>query len=167
MIKRFKKNNGQMIALMGIILSVAVILISSLSAEIANLDIIVANEQSSSLIPRYNYFKETFPLSLTYNLAGNITIKTIQGKVEAQYYGNITDIQKAFNKTRDQYFIFGLSQDMIFDAELNTWYPHNPSSSNSIYYVNATISLDDGITEINEHVLYSISCKPWAQKPAS
>ena len=71
----YQNKNSQMIILMGIILVISVFTISSLAADIANLDIVISGERAISLLPEFICIKDAFCLSLNYNLADNITIQ--------------------------------------------------------------------------------------------
>ena len=155
--KIYGEKKSQMIVLMGITLSIAVFVISSLAADIANLDIVVPSERFISLSPEFTNVKESFGKALNYNLVDNITLKSNQ----MIFMGKITDIYKAFNQTKDEFCDLELQHDILFDAKLNGyWYAH-PSSSDNIYQVNVSLSLDDRNTRIAENVLYSIVCKSY------
>ena len=154
----YQNKNSQMIVLMGIVLAISVFMISSLTAEITNLDTVISTERSTSLQSEFTCIKETFALSLNYNLAEKITM---QGN-ELRFYGNIDNITKAFEQTRDEYIVLELQHDILFEAELNDpsyWYEH-PGGTDYVYHVNVTLSLEDRDTRIAENVLYSIVCRP-------
>ncbi len=147
-----------MIVLMGIVVVLSVFAISSLAADVADINIVISSERASSLLPEFNFVKETFALALNYNLAENITLQDN----ETLFYGNIRNIKDAFNQTRDEYYILELQHDKLFDAELNDppyWVAH-PGSTDNIYHVSCTISLEDHDACYTEDVLYSIVCKP-------
>jgi len=150
-----KKNSGQMIMLMGIILALTIFVISSLAADIINLDLVISNERAGSIIAEFNNVKETFGTSLNYNLINNIS----QESNRLEFQGDSSNITKAFNKTRDQFFELELHYGNIFDAELNRppWYSHLADEDN-VYYIDVFLTLDDGTTQISEDVLYSIVC---------
>ena len=146
-----------MILLMGVVLAISVFSISALTTEIANIDIVITTERSRSVQDEFNCIKETFPFSLNYNLAENITL---EGD-EMRFYGNISNITAAFNQTKDEYYILELQHDIIFDAEMiSYWYAH-PGGTEYIYYISAIISLENEDTFITENVKYSIECRPF------
>lgn len=156
-----KEENSQMIMLMGIILAISVFIMSNLAATITNLDMVVSNEPSNSLFNEFKYVREMFPYSLNYNLADNIIIDSNN---EVRFYGNITNINKSsdnrFEKTNQSYKELELRHNNLFDAVLDSWYIHDPSSSNPIFYVNVKLSLSDEKTTIEENVTYSILLRP-------
>jgi len=153
-----RKNSGQMIILMGIILALAIFVMSGLSADIINLDIVISNERATSLVSEFDYIKETFGLSLNYNLINNITNET--GEDKLVFHGDPNTMKTVFNQTRDEFYALELRYGNIFDAKLNHyWYSHQ-TDEKYVYYVNINLMLDDGDTYIDEDVLYSIVCQP-------
>ena len=155
--KIYSEKKSQMIVLMGVVLSISIFVISSLAADIANLDIVVPSERFISLVPEFTNVKNAFGKALNYNLASNITLKNNQ----MLFIGNITDIYEAFSQTKNEFYKLELQHDIIFDAKLNNYWYKRPLSSDNIYQVNITLSLDDRNTRIVEDVLYSIVCKPY------
>jgi hypothetical protein len=169
--RSYKKNrnlcsekNGQMIILMGVILALAIFVISSLAADIINLNILISNERASSIVSEFNYVKEAFGTSLNYNLIDRIELPltTFPGSLEGNitFKGDINNITKVFNQTRDRFYLMELNYSNIFDAELNKFWYSSESGENYIYYADVSLSLDNGKTHINDKVLYSILCKP-------
>ncbi len=167
--KNYKKNHGQMIALMGIVLAIAVFVISSLAAEISNINFVVSTESYSSLPEEFNNIKQTFGASLNYNLI-DVTIRQ-DGSVlsdETLLEGHITDLADAFNQTRDEYFNISLKHGYLFDANLSRyWFSHKEivkpegagtNIERTFYSVDITLHLDDGSTQITEDVEYIIVC---------
>jgi hypothetical protein len=168
-----RDKKGQMIVIMGIILALSVFMIGSIAAEIANLDVVVSTESTTYLLPEFNNIKENFGIALNYNLA-DITINTIGiGEVdpewgidlrknESRIDGNINQISAAFNQTRDEYHRLELKYGKLFDASLDRyWYSHRSqilkgAITNKIYYVEATLFLEDGKARVTEKVTYSI-----------
>lgn len=149
-----------MIILMGIILALAIFVISSLAADIINLNILISNERASSIVSEFNYIKEAFGTSLNYNLVNNITKQSQNGESNLIFCGDINNITKAFNQTRDKFYVLELSYSNVFDVNLNKfWYSH-VSDGNYIYYADVSLSLHDGKTYMAENVVYSILCKP-------
>ena len=160
--KRGKKmrNHAQMITLMGVILAVSVIMISSLAAEIANIDFVVSTQSSASIPTEFNNVKDTFGLSLNYNLA-DIGIDTNN---ESVLNGAIDDIYKAFNQTRDDYFDILFRHDILFDAYLKRFwsagtYPVQGYNT-FLYRCVVTLYLDDGNSNITEDAVYLIAYVP-------
>jgi hypothetical protein len=154
------KNHAQMITLMGVVLAVSVFMISSLAAEIANIDFVVSSGSSTSIFTEFDNIKDTFGLSLNYNL---IDIQ-IDDEDNSSMFGNIEDIYSAFNQTKEDYFNITFKHDMLFDAHLNHyWYSHQKTIQNysTVFYkVKVVIYLNDGNSNITEEVLYSIACTP-------
>ena len=165
--KGFKKeNNAQMITLLGIIIAVSVIVLSSLASEIANIDFVVTNRESTSLTSEFAEIKESFGLSLNYNLI-NITIgNETRGVIENETYliGDLDLIDDAFNNTKNDFFKIYLIYGIIFDAELKDhWFSHEETIQDKLtvfYKVEVTISIDNGDSYICEDVVYSIVCIP-------
>jgi hypothetical protein len=149
---------SQMIVLMGIILSISVFVISSLSADIANLDAVVPSERFISLIPEFTNIKESFGRALNYNLVDNVFLESNQ----IVLMGNITDIYRAFSQTKDEFRDLEMQHDILFDATLNGYWCAHPLSSDYVYHVNVSLSIDDRNTHLSQDVLYSIVCKPYA-----
>jgi hypothetical protein len=161
MIRRKKiKNHAQMITLMGVILAVSVFMISSLGAEIANIDFVVSSGSSISIFTEFINVKNTFDLSLNYNLAD----VNIDAEDNSSLYGNIENIYSAFNQTVDDYFNISFKHDLLFDAKLNhIWYSHHDiiqGYTTVFYTVEVAIYVDDGNSNITEDVRYSIACTP-------
>jgi len=154
--KLSRKDSGQMIILMGVILSLAIFVISALAADIINLDIAISNERATSTVSEFNYIKETFGIALNYNLITNIS----NNDGTLIFQGNISNITKAFNQTREQFFALELRYGNIFDAELNKcWYSHLANESH-VYHADVSLTLDDGKTYLAEDITYSIVCQP-------
>jgi hypothetical protein len=169
-----RDKQGQMIVIMGIILALSVFMIGSIAAEIANLDVVVATESTTYLLPEFNNVKESFGVALNYNLA-DVIINT-QGtgipipewggmdllKNESFLEGDINQISTAFNQTRDEYHRLELRYGRLFDAILDRyWYSHRSqvldgAITNKIYYVEATLFLEDGKARVTEKVTYSV-----------
>ena len=154
------KNHAQMITLMGVILAISVFMISSLAAEIANIDFVISADYSTLIFTEFNNIKDTFGLSLNYNL---IDIK-FDSDNQTYLFGDIDDIYLAFNQTRDEYFNVTFKHDILFDADLNRyWYSHNElikENTTTFYKVEVALYLDDGTSNIVEDVVYSIACTP-------
>jgi hypothetical protein len=149
-----------MIILMGVILALAIFVISSLAADIINLNVLISNERASSIVSEFNYIKEAFGTSLNYNLINDITKQSQNGESNLIFQGDINNITKAFNQTRDIFYILELNYSNILDANLNKyWYSHT-SDENYIFYADVSLSLYDGKTYMAENVKYSILCKP-------
>ena len=159
-----KEKNAQMITLLGIILAVSVIILSSLASEIANIDFVVSSRESTSLIKEFNTIKENFGISLNYNLdeviIGDGNGWTIDD--ESYLFGDLNQINNAFNRTKDEYFQIFLRYGIIFDAYLNNyWFSHKQFIQNksSIFYkLKVTLSIDNGDSYITEDILYTIIC---------
>lgn len=152
----YQNKNSQIIILMGVVLVISVFAISTLAADIANLDIVISSERATSLLSEFICIKDTFNLSINYNLADNITIQNNK----MVFYGNISNITKAFNQTLEEYYLLELQHDILFDAEINDYWVAHPGGTDGIYHINVTLSLENRNTRYTEDVLYSIMCKP-------
>ena len=151
-----QNKNSQMITLMGILLVVTVFTMASLAADITNLDIVISSERAISLLPEFICIKDSFCHSLNYNLADNITIQNN----EMLFYGNISNITEVFSYTTNEYYLLELQHDILFDAQLNDCWVVHSGSTDGVYYLNVTLSLENRNTRYTEDVLYSIMCKP-------
>lgn len=156
----YNQSNAQMIALMGIILAISVFLISSLAAEIANVEFVVSTEHISSLPTDFNSIKETFGNSLNYNLI-DIELSS-KYEDESILRGNINNITKAFNQTKNDYYNISLNYGYFFDASLNRYfYSHTKNIvgiQTQFYKVDITLFLDDGKSYMTEDIEYVIAC---------
>ncbi len=156
---RFRRSDdtGQMIVMMGVLLVISIVVLGSLAAEIADVDVIVSNQRSTSLLQQYLVIEEAFHRSLQYNLT---SIRLLQGQYRTLFFGSIQNVTQAFNNTRDRFFIFALRYNMIFNATLNDyWYSH-PANNGDVYYVDVTLALTDGLTSIERDVLYTVRIRP-------
>jgi len=148
------KNNAQMITLMGVMLAVSVFVISSIVAEVENIEFITSETQSS-LTYEFNNIKETFGTTLNYNLIEITVVAAISE--ECNMKGNINNITQAFEITRKNYTDLELKYGRIFDANLvKYWYAN---TGDGVYYVSVTLYLEDTDAYISEDVTYSIVCK--------
>ena len=148
-----------MIILMGVILALAVFAISTLSADIMNVDTTITIERSTSIVSEFAYVKETFGKAMNYNLVNNVSNITKEGKDVLVFKGNPEGIVENFTKTRDQLYKLELRYGNILDVKLNRyWYSHM-IDKNHIYQIDVTITLYDGSTYLTEDVIYSITCE--------
>ena len=161
MTKGYKSEiNGQMIALMGIILAISVFTISSLAAEIANIDFIVSTGGTNSLQTEFNNIKETFGITLNYNL---IDINVDENN-ETYFEGNIDELNKAFQQTVNESYNILYKQGIVFDAILYGCESSDElkiQGHNTVFYkVDITLSLDNGDSYIRDDVSYQVACSP-------
>jgi len=153
-----QNKNSQMIVLMGLLLAISVLAMSSLATEISNLNIVVSSERSTSPLTEFICIRETFGKALNHNLVDDIEY---DGKLKLMFYGDFYNITDAFNQTRDEFYTLELQHDNLFDAIPNKyWYSHKSDDGNYVYRIDVTISLDNGNTYITEDILYSIICTP-------
>ena len=166
-------DNGQMIVLMGIMLSLSIFILSSITAEISNLDVVIPSERASSLLPEFTHIKETFGESFNYNLVSNIENINDGDTDYLVFWGDITDatVVDAFEKTKDAFYIHELKHHNHFDAELNEiegryiWWVEeirtgqNKDIVNHFYQINVDLSLYDGNTLLTENIQYNVICR--------
>ena len=158
--KKFKNNNNsQVIALMGIILVVSVFAISSIAADLANIDIELSSKKSISLLNEYIIIKDAFGKSLNYNLTDKSKEDTLNDRY--LFYGNISNINDKFKDTVDIFYQMEIKHDIFFNAVLNDWYVAHPGSTDGIYYLNVTLTLENRETRFVEDLTYSIICLPY------
>jgi len=158
-------DSAQMIVLMGIVLAISVFMLSSIAAEIANLDVIVTTSEAITLPSEFSNLKEAFVRALNYNLADVTIITDLDDFTfpgdeddlnETFLIGDITNLAKAFNQTRDEFHQIELRYGRIFDAQLNRyWYAYK---GDGIYFVDVTLMLDNGDAKVTESMVYSIVC---------
>jgi len=160
-------DKSQVIALMGIILVVSVFAISSIASDLANVDIELSSQKSTSLLSEYIIIKDAFGKSLNYNLADKVEKDTLNDKW--LYYGDIDKIDPVdpedsiFIKTVKEFYSMELEHDIFFNAELNDWYIAHPSGSDGIYHLDVTLTLENRETRFVEDVTYSIMCLPYVE----
>ena len=153
-LRKIKKNNdSQLIALMGVMLVISVFTISSIAADLANLDIQLTGEKSISLLNEYILIKDSFGKCINYNLSDYDNVKE-------RFCGNISNLPLAFKNTTDEFYNMSLQHDILFDAELNDYYVAHPGSNDGIYILDVTLSLENKNTRFVENVKYSIICLP-------
>ena len=150
------ENNGQIIVLMGALMVIFIIFLSTIAPHLANIGIAVTGGKASSLIQDFKYIKETFPYALNYNLAENITKKNDDLIIK----GNMNNITRAFNQTRGQFYNLSLQNGILFEIILNDYWVAHPGSPDCLYYLNVTLSLFDRDEYLSENTIYSIICKP-------
>ena len=148
------KEQAQMIILMGVVLALAVFVLGSLAAEITDLDIAIQSERASSLLPEFINVKESFGVSLNYNVVKNVSE---QNNV-VYYYGDFDEFEDAFNRTRDKYYAMELNHDVVFNGKLITYRYSHKEGENYVYEVLVSLSLDNGNTCISDDVTYLITC---------
>ncbi|MBN2066275.1 MAG: hypothetical protein JW771_05655 [Candidatus Thermoplasmatota archaeon] len=151
-----RENASQMIILMGILLALSIFVISSLAADIINLDIAISNERATSTVSEFNYVKESFGTALNYNLLTDIS----NNEEVLTFTGTINAISDAFTQTKDQFRLVELTYGNLLDATLNSyWYSHL-ENENYVYYADVSLTFNDGKTTISENITYSIICQP-------
>lgn len=144
---------------MGIIIALSVFAISSLSADIINIDTTITIERSTSLLSEFAYVKETFGKAMNYNIVNNLSNIKIDENNTLVFKGNPDGITENFTKTRDQLYTLELQYGNILDVKLNKCWYSNRVDKNNIYKLEVTITLYDGSTYITEDVTYSITCE--------
>ena len=144
---------------MGVILALAVFAISTLSADIINLDTVITVERSTSIVPEFAYVKETFGKAMNYNLINNVSNVLIDKNNTVIFKGNPDGIQENFTKTRDQLYALELPYGNILNAKLNRYWYAYTIDQKYVYYLDVTITLYDGNTYLTEDVTYSIVCE--------
>ena len=161
-----RNNSAQMIVIMGIVLDISVFMLASIAAEIENLDVIVSTSEAITLPSEFSNLKEAFGQVLNYNLANVVIITDLNtGAMETPseedlnetfLTGDITNLTRAFNQTRDEFSQIELNYGRIFDARLNRyWYAYK---GNGVYSVDVTLMLDNGDAIVTEDIVYSIVC---------
>ena len=156
--------NGQIIILIGVVLAASVIVIASISAEMANLRTTIPQQRVSSLLEDFRELKQTFGKSLNYNLLDHLSVDSsptshVQPPWYSYYVGTIENITDAFNQTFEQFYTIEMVRGNIFSARLNDYFPTNEYGTE--YAVEITLSLSDGLSCISENVTYSIKCNSY------
>jgi len=156
--KILNDNHSQIIVLTGVMMVMAVIFISSLAPDIANLSVSISNEKANSMLQDFIFIKKTFPHGLNYKLNEEIELD-IDNNI-LFFRGDINNIDTAFTETRNEFHNIMLSKNVYFEAGLNGWWVAHPGSSDGVYHVDATLTLRDSSESHSEDVLFSIVCKP-------
>ena len=149
-------DNAQILTLLSFLLITSVMIISSLAAEIANIDLVVTSDIDSSLQTEFTSIKETFGKSLNYNLTD---IEVIDP--DSRLNGNIDALEDSFENVKFFYYQLALNRSYLFDANINLcWYGYEENVRSKwydiIYYVDVTLMLNDGASCISEDLVYSI-----------
>jgi hypothetical protein len=153
--KNAEKNSAQMIAILGIILAISVIVLSSISSEIANIDFVVSTQSSSTLVNEFEMIKSTFGASLNYNLADVVDYNS---DGNTSLVASISDIQNSFNQTKFEYYNIELRRGNLFDANLKNYIFTFDGIDK--YNVEVTLLLDDGYNSISEDVVFTLVFTP-------
>ena len=154
-------NNSQMLTLLGMILVISIISLTAFSANLSNIDAMIPIERSSSVWNEYLNIKEDFQTALTYNFA-NVIIQTNKTSVFVLFYGNYSnfsyEINKAFDKTVDSFYLLALQHGIFFNAELIDYWYITYTTSGPQYEVYYNLYINGGKTSISENITYRFSC---------
>ena len=158
--KNRMNNHAHFITILGIVIAISIFIISSLAAEIANIDFVVSSGESISLSTEFKNIKATFVKTLNYNLIEKVIISNNESYLE----GDIDYLGTAFNQTKDEYYNLYSQHGIFFDAHLNnSWYSHEEviQGENTVFYrIKFKLSLDDGNSFIAEDIERLIICTP-------
>ncbi|HDO19863.1 MAG TPA: hypothetical protein ENG74_03960 [Thermoplasmatales archaeon] len=167
--KLYKNKKGQIIVMMGVLLSISLILIAAISSELSNIRMVLPEQRTTSLIDDFRDVKKVFGLVLNYNLVDAEVNATALAEEKynlswpnawySYYVGNIKDLPDAFEKTVREVSIIELSKGNVFDAELVEYYPTTEYST--IYTVVVNLTLGNGMERITERVGYNIICNSY------
>jgi hypothetical protein len=153
----WSNHQSQVIVLMGFLLVIAVLIIASYGVELAELDVLVTSERSSSLLTEFQHIQPSFGVALNYYL---VDLSISRFTSNSYYVGNISTLPEAFNQTRGKFHRLELTHNIYFDATLNAYWYSYTSYNGDIYSVDVTLKLDDGATRITQNVTYSVVCLP-------
>ena len=153
-----------MITLMGITLSLSVIVLGALSAEISDIDITIPQERSNDLLSEFIHLKKAFGIALNYNLVDiNFDPADI---LDPEYTGDIyggshnyPDISTIVDETSESFRGLELLHDKIFSASYESLDYSHVSPEGHVYYARIRLSLKDSTGLIVEPVVYSIICQ--------
>jgi len=162
-----KRNEGQMIVLMGFFLLVAVVVLASISADLSSIGTEVPQRHSKALLPDYISIKDKFVLSLNQNVDSFVNgAPTIQKEYGIDTSGLTFDemISGAFDVTTDRIARLSLKQGNYFDAELIKWgyggsVVQSDGGTGAVYNIKAILSLTDGKTSLSQNVSYLITIR--------
>ena len=146
---RNNSEKGQIIVLMGVILTVTVVLVAAISANLANIGVGTLRTRSKALAPEFINLRSRFGEILNYNI---------------NQYENIP---YSFQKTCSDFYLLEIQYGNFFQATLNQYgYGGDTFSSIAdptfqdhcnVFFMNVSLSLDDGTTCITEeNVVFSI-----------
>jgi hypothetical protein len=165
MLQKIRRTNlrnssqGQVIVLMGVFIAISVIAVASLSAEVANVNVHMTNIRSMTLSTEFSNIKESFGVALNYQIA---TISISKFTSYSYYYCSIDDalVKNAFDTTKSLFTGFELKHNIIFDATYTDYWFAYSALEGDVYYIDVTLYISDGITEIQQQTTYSIVCQP-------
>ena len=136
------ENSGQMIVLMGFFLVVAIVVLATMQADLANMGSEVYRRHSRALLPELLDVKEKFNLAFMYN---------------SNEYG----IEEGFQKTNEFFYLTEMRHGTYFNAMLNDCQysglvQYSNTYYNAIYHASVTLTLSDGSTTISRDVVYML-----------
>ena len=156
------KNEGQMITLMGITLTLSVVILGSLAAEISDSDFIIPNARSDDLPSEFIHLKNAFGLALNYNLVDIGYIEMTDVNYPGDIYGashSYPDISTIVTQTSNSFRGIELLHDKIFSATYESIdYAYLTSDGNGhVYYARIRLALKDSTGLIVEPVIYLLT----------
>ena len=156
------KEHGQMITLMGITLTLSVVVIGAISAEVADMDKTIPQGRKNNLISEFMHLKKAFGTALNYNIVDIDYISIDEVKFPGDLYGpsvRYPDIGNVVDETSKSFRGIELMHDMIFTATYESLDYSHLSPEGHVYYARVKLSLKDSTGLIVEPVIYSILVK--------
>ncbi|HDO19267.1 MAG TPA: hypothetical protein ENG74_00915 [Thermoplasmatales archaeon] len=133
-----KDNRGEIILLMGVLLSTIILSTSIYSSYLARVGSYVNEQSSKTLLPEFLNVKET----LIYGINENADPLSEES------------IENAFETVKQDIFQREIKYGILFNATLDTIYPLDPIPI--VRYAVITISLTDGDTYITDRICVQI-----------
>ena len=140
-----RKDSAQMITMMGFIMVISVVVLASLSSNLSNVGTSVSKTHSKALLPEFLTIRDKFGLAVSYYI-NNVNPKT----------GEMPGIDKSFNSACSIFHNISIKHGIHFSATCNDYRYAGATGLGAVYYLDATMSLDDGTTQILKDVVYVI-----------
>jgi hypothetical protein len=138
--KRFVNNqNAQIISIMGFFLILSVIVLATISANLSNVGTEISQSHSRATIPEFINIRDKFGTALTC------------------YANQEMSIDEAFERAYLDFHKIELSHGIYFSATLTGCSYAGNTFGGAIYYVDATLSLDDGFETVTKQVVFVVS----------
>ena len=143
--KNSRKNSGQMITMMGFIMVLSVVILASISSNLSNVGTSVSKIHSKALLPEFLTIRDKLALATNY-YTNNVNPKT----------GEMPDIEESFYDACNIFYDISIKHGNHFSATFNEYTPAGNTPTGAVFYLSATISLNDGTTQISKDVVYVI-----------
>jgi hypothetical protein len=142
---KHKHEHAQIIILSGVILTITVVVVASIAADLAHIGVGTLRIHSKSTIPEF------------------INIRTRFGEILEDNINEYEDIEYSFNTTYSDIYYLEIQQGNFLNATLNDYNYSGGTIAmfghlyfGQVVFVNVTLALNDGTTHITDTVIYPI-----------